>query len=109
MSTSVTTTLSGMGQVQSSGAFGMTGGIGDMISKRITHLEIRRVQNGFVVMGFDAETNEQTYQTTGVKCCMIANNAQELAALVENIINGSDLKWLPSVDIPITGLFERRA
>lgn len=77
-------------------------------TRRITHVEIRRVQNGFVLMGIDGEVNPASFQSMQTRVCMIANDAKELAALIENIINGSDLNWLPSVDIPITGLFSRK-
>lgn len=76
-------------------------------TRQITHIEIRRVQNGFVLMGFDASSNPERFQTTGTKCCYVANDAKEIAALVESIITGGDLNWLPSVDIPVTGLFKR--
>jgi hypothetical protein len=76
-------------------------------TRLITHIEIRRVQNGFILMGFDFEQNPATFSSSGAKVCMVANDGKELGALIENIINGSDLNWLPSMDIPITGMFAR--
>ncbi len=98
------------GMAQSTGqnvGSGSVMGVRPDFTRRITHLEIRRVQNGFVLMGYDFETNPALFSGNSAKVCMVANDGKELGALIENIINGSDLNWLPSVDIPITGMFAR--
>src|SRR5690606_29032521 len=76
----------------------------------ITHLEIRRVQNGFVVMGINAKLFESPMyggERQPQRASFIAKDIPELAALLEWIVTGEEIGWMPSVDLPIVDLFRR--
>lgn len=73
--------------------------------RTLTHVEIRRVQNGFVVMGFHAAPNIATDE--GVeKVAFVCESVESLCALVESLTtDAGGFCWQASVDIPITHLF----
>lgn len=76
---------------------------------RVTHIEVRRVQNGFVVMAFDFTQDHARFPNRDVaQLCYVAADAKELGAIMENFVNGTDMKWIPSMDIPITDFHTRR-
>jgi hypothetical protein len=77
----------------------------------ITHLEIRRVQNGFVVMAINI--NEFEARMGGMhgpkRWSFVAKDTTELGALIESIVTGAiEMKWVPSYDLPIVDLFQRK-
>jgi hypothetical protein len=76
----------------------------------LTHIEIRRVQNGFVVMGFNlAPSKFGDTATSAHKVCFVCETPQSLAALIESLTtDAGDFAWEPSVDLPITDLFMTR-
>jgi hypothetical protein len=74
-------------------------------SKRITHIEIRRVQNGFVVMAYDFTHDYSRMTNDGVQACYVASDEKELANIIQAFALGTDMKWVPSMDMPITGFF----
>jgi hypothetical protein len=75
----------------------------------ITHIEIRRVQNGFVVAGINMDVYENThFGTSPQRATFIAGNVEELSKLLEWIVTGSQLKWLPTVDLPVWEMQQRR-
>lgn len=68
----------------------------------ITHIELRRVQNGFLVMGISAHTFETAMSYEGPqRASFIAKDIDELATILKSMIDGVDMRWLPTVDIPI--------
>ena len=85
--------------------------VGDGKWRRLlTHIEIRRVQNGFVVMGFNLAPNRNgDTQLSAHKVCFVCETPQSLAALIESLTtDAGDFAWEPSVDIPVTDLFMTR-
>lgn len=81
---------------------------GAMTKPTITHIEIRRVQNGFVVAGINMDVFESThYGHMPQRATFIAKDVAELASLLEWIATGSELKWLPTVDLPVWDMQQR--
>lgn len=80
-----------------------------MPTGEITHIELRRVQNGFVVMALNIDVREHNY--AGIvqpqRACFIAKDIAEVSTILENIVNGAELKWLPTVDLPILEMRNR--
>jgi hypothetical protein len=75
---------------------------------QVTHIEIRRVQNGFVIMAinikhFTAEYGMQQPQ----RWSFVAKDTAELGALLTSIVDGGDIEWLPTYDLPIIDLTRR--
>lgn len=79
--------------------------VSNELKLRITHIEIRRVQNGFVVMGLNVTMESRFESSVPQRVSFVATNTQELGALVQSIADGAELDWLPTVDLPI---FEMR-
>jgi hypothetical protein len=78
---------------------------GEEWKRVMTHIEIRRVQNGFVVMGINAAPQLHLDERPE-KCCYVCETVDSLMALVGSLTSDTgDFAWVPSVDIPITGLF----
>ncbi len=74
----------------------------------ITHIEIRRVQNGFVIAGINMDVMERThFGANPQRATFIAGNIDDLAKLLEWIVTGSELKWLPTVDLPVWDMHQR--
>lgn len=90
------------------GAYGSTAtptsDYGYSTNKRITHIEIRRVQNGFVLMCFDLTVSPQISKPP-LKAAYIAQDMKALLTLIENFTTTAELDWQPSVDLPVTELF----
>lgn len=62
----------------------------------ITHLEIRRVQNGYVVGAVDLANGFVNQRSS-----FVATNDEELCNVIKSILTGGDLEWLPTVDMPV--------
>lgn len=77
--------------------------------KEVTHIEIRRVQNGFVLAGINLNMMEANRlgDHGPQRATFIAKDVPELANLLQWIIDGSDMKWLPTMDLPVWDM-ERR-
>lgn len=76
--------------------------------KEITHIEIRRVQNGFVVMGVNYNVMERHMgETTLQRCSFVAQDVDTLKTLIESIITMADMKWLPTADVPMIEMMRR--
>lgn len=74
--------------------------------REITHIEIRRVQNGFVVMAINMKvyTAQRGFEEP-LRWSFVAKDTAELGALLASIVDGGcDLKWVPSYDLPIVQL-----
>lgn len=71
----------------------------------ITHIEIRRVQNGFVVMAMDFHQLPYDWnrhkENVPQRASFVANNSAELGRLVQALADGMQLNWLPTVDLPL--------
>jgi hypothetical protein len=74
----------------------------------ITHIEIRRVQNGFVIMALNMKVYEahMAYQQPQ-RWSFVAKDTAELGAILTSIADGSEINWLPSYDLPIIDLSRR--
>lgn len=77
--------------------------------KRIlTHVEIRRVQNGFIVMGFNAAPN-LSMDEGPEKVAFVCESVESLCAIIESLTTDvGDFCWQASVDLPITHLYRTR-
>jgi len=75
----------------------------------MTHVEIRRVQNGFVVAAINANLHESMLGYQGPqRSTFIAKDTTELSALLEWMITGKELDWLPTIDMPVFDQLVRR-
>ena len=74
---------------------------------RVTHIEIRRVQNGFVVMGFDFARGGAGPDDKAVRVSYVATDMEGLKSTIENLINAVDVEWVPTVDLPIIDMVKR--
>lgn len=75
---------------------------------QVTHVEIRRVQNGFVVMAINVELLERHQNFRGPqRWSFIAKDTAELGAVLTSIADGGDIDWMPSYDLPIVDLVRR--
>lgn len=75
----------------------------EMPVTEITHIEIRRVQNGFVIAGINMNVFE-SHRFNGEhpqRATFIAKDIPEMANLLQWITDGAAMKWLPTVDLPI--------
>lgn len=71
----------------------------------VTHIEIRRLQNGFLMQAITAEYFHRMEQPQ--RLSYVAKDAQELGTLIEALLNAKDVGWLPSNDIPVHELIRR--
>lgn len=71
----------------------------------ITHIEIRRVQNGFVVMALNYTGHPFDYTNymdrPPQRASFVAASSPELGNLVQSIADGMEMNWLPTVDLPL--------
>ena len=77
----------------------------------LTHIEIRRVQNGFVVMGFNAVPNYSLLEppATVARVCFVCESIESLKTTIESLTtDAGNFAWSSSVDLPITDLFSHR-
>lgn len=75
----------------------------------VTHIEIRRVQNGFVVAGINMDVFESThFGHMPQRATFIAKDVAELTNLLQWIVDGSEMKWLPTVDLPVWDMHQRQ-
>ena len=73
----------------------------------LTHIEIRRVQNGFVIMGFNAAPNHNDMDPLN-RMCFVASTEDELVNTIRSLCSDTgSFVWSASVDIPITDLVRR--
>lgn len=76
--------------------------------KEVTHIEIRRVQNGYVVMAVNYNMMERAHlDSQPQRCSFVAQDIEALKSLIESIANMADLKWLPTVDLPMLEMTRR--
>lgn len=76
----------------------------------ITHIEIRRVQNGFVIMGFNAAPDFSRMEGPGPvnRMCFVASTEEELVNTIKSLCSDTgNFVWSASVDLPITDLIRR--
>lgn len=76
--------------------------------RMLTHLEIRRVQNGFVVMGFNMDMARPEYMDSkGPKrVCFVCETVESLLATISSLAtDAGDFAWEATVDLPVTDLF----
>jgi hypothetical protein len=75
----------------------------------ITHIEIRRVQNGFVVQALNIKVFEAYMGAQQpLRYSFVAKDIPEVATLLESIVTGGvDLNWIPSYELPIVDLTRR--
>lgn len=82
---------------------------GENWKRVMTHVEIRRVQNGFIVMGFNAAPRLGEHDPMFHKLdrvCYVCETVESLCATIESLTSDTgDFCWSPSVDIPITELW----
>ncbi len=80
--------------------------------KLLTHIEVRRVQNGFVIMGFNVAPRPgdmlgDSIQTHRV--CFVCETVESLCATIASLTtDAGDYAWTASVDMPITDLYMER-
>ncbi|MDQ5904053.1 MAG: hypothetical protein QG672_1646 [Pseudomonadota bacterium] len=81
--------------------------------KLLTHIEIRRAQNGFIVMGFNVAPKPGDMPGGGDmrlrRVCFVCESVQSLCATIESLTtDAGDYAWEASVDMPITDLYMER-
>jgi hypothetical protein len=81
--------------------------------KLLTHVEIRRVQNGFVVMGFNVAPRPGDHYAGGEvnlrRVCYVCESVESLCATIASLTtDAGDYAWTASVDLPITDLYMER-
>lgn len=80
--------------------------------KLLTHIEIRRVQNGFVVMGFNVapRPGDMPNDATPLhRACYVCESVESLLAIISSLAtDAGDYAWEASVDMPITDLYMER-
>lgn len=74
--------------------------------ERITHLEIRRVQNGWVVMSFDFRNHSHEIYPAQ-RSSFVATDIPGLLSVIQGIAVSTEVDWMPSVDLPIVDLVRR--
>lgn len=74
----------------------------------LTHIEIRRVQNGFVLMGINAAPNMSYGPEEARRVCFVCETVESLINTISSLCTDrtGGFCWAESYDIPITGLFE---
>jgi len=85
----------------------------DRWRKLLTHIEIRRVENGFVVMGFNVAPRPGDVPNFDApplrRACYVCESVESLLAIIESLATDSgDYAWTASVDMPITDLYMER-
>src|SRR5690349_11302352 len=67
-----------------------------LVRPQVTHIEVRRVQNGFVVMAINVDTREQYAMYNGPqRWSYVAKDTAELGALLTSIVDGGcDMDWI---------------
>ncbi len=75
-----------------------------MSRDKFTHLQIRRVQNGFVVFCYNHVMDMARMEGQYSVASLVAKDADELGRLVTNMAECSDLEWLASADLPLIDL-----
>ena len=88
-------------------------GIDPKWRKLLTHIEIRRVQNGFVVMGFNVAPRPGEHYAGGEvslrRACYVCESVESLCATITSLTtDAGDYAWEASVDLPITDLYMER-
>lgn len=72
--------------------------VSDM-TDRITHIEVRRVQNGYIVAVFDMSIDTSMHYNRPQVGSYVATSAQELGALIESLATATEIDWLPSTEL----------
>ena len=72
---------------------------------KITTINIRRVQNGFVVDAINEDIQESfnsvSYGYTGPqRACFIATDIPELSRLLQSFVDMGDVGWAASIPMP---------
>jgi hypothetical protein len=67
---------------------------------RVTHVEVRRVQNGFVVMAMDYARDFYEGRKPTV-ASFVATDEEQVKTVIGNILTSAELDWMPSVDLPM--------
>lgn len=99
------------GQGIAGGGFGMAAAVNEQSKPQITHIEVRRVQNGFVVMAINVKLMEAPYGSNGQpqRWSYVAKDTKELGDLLTMIVDGGcDIEWVPSMDLPMVDLVRRK-
>ncbi len=81
--------------------------------KLLTHIEIRRVQNGFIVSGFNVAPKPGDHYAGGEvnlqRVCFACESVESLCATIASLTtDAGDYAWTASVDLPITDLYMER-
>lgn len=80
----------------------------DRTRERVTHMEIRRVQNGFLVQAVDYTAHHpyasMVEPSPVIRASYVAKNSEELATLITSVLDSIEVEWMPSVDIPMVDL-----
>ncbi len=71
----------------------------------VTHIEVRRVQNGFVVMAMDfGQYGPYREYNDPKRACFVCNTPEELGATIASLATMAEMQWLPSVDLPLVDM-----
>jgi hypothetical protein len=71
---------------------------------RVTHVEVRRVQNGYVVMAMDYSDDYRHFEKTGARASFVAKDEEEVKLIIGNILASAEMEWLPTVDLPMIAM-----
>lgn len=70
----------------------------------ITHIEIRRVQNGFVIFGLNMNLREAYYgagPSEPLRVSFVAKDADDLANVIKSLCDDTQFVFRASCDIPV--------
>jgi hypothetical protein len=76
----------------------------------LTHIEIRRAQNGFIVMGFNAAPASSMNLTEDSRVCFVCETVESLCNTLASLATDTgDFAWTASIDLPLTAIFSDRS
>ncbi len=75
----------------------------------VTHIEIRRVQNGFLVAGINMSLYHRNVDgmDNHPRISYVAKDVAEIAAILEWFTTGKDVGWLPTINLPLFDMMHR--
>lgn len=87
----------------------MAGAPTDKPAFEVTHIEIRRVQNGFIVAGVNMNlmTRYANVDADHPRISYVAKDVAEIASILEWFTTGKDVGWLPTVNLPLFDMMHR--
>jgi hypothetical protein len=74
----------------------------------ITHIEIRRVQNGFIIAGLNTNMRERYGGIDDFqRVTMVADSEEQLCNVLKGILAGIEVHWLPTNEFDMLNMRQR--